>query len=110
VVRSDAVDAEHAEGGRKRQIGLLDLALDRGGIDVGPLLPAEQAGHRRADRKRRIVRLGHATGGESTHHAADWNRLGVVRDRADPAAHRRLDRQPFVAHPHLAGREREQRR
>ena len=101
VMRRDAVDARgrpaRSESGRS--VLLDSAARSPPASSDGVVLPAEHARDRRAHRHTiGIVRGDDAAGGERAHHGADRHRFRIVGDRVDPAAHRRLDRQPGVSH------------
>ena len=56
-MRSDAVDAHHAERGGQGQVRFFDAALDCASVNDDVVLPAEHARHHRADGQGRIVGL-----------------------------------------------------
>ena len=80
---------------------LSDLADHRAGVHGRVILPAEHAHHAVAFGELRVARRRRPARREGAHHLADPDRRRIVRDRAHPSAHGRLDRQKLVAHQNL---------
>jgi hypothetical protein len=97
-IGGDAVEPEHTKRQRERQIAFPHLTHDVAAIRDRVVLPTQHAHHLIALGEAGMARGDHRAGAERAHHLADADRVGVVGDGADPAAHRRLDREILVAY------------
>ena len=79
------------------QVGLDDAPDDRAAVDRRQLLPPEPSRDDLAGAIIRMARYDDLADRERAHHRADRHRRGIVSLVGDPAAHRGLDREEFVA-------------
>jgi hypothetical protein len=101
-IGGQAVDAEYAE--RRGLWPLIGIVAEPDVLAVGygKFLPAKQAADDLALGVIGVFAFRHLGDADRTHHRPDRHRFGIVRHRADPAAHRRIDRDIQVTHQELA--------